>query len=252
MRSFWRGNLTNIVKIIPESAFIYTLFDLFQKTFSKDPKKPEAHERFVSGGLSGLITRVAVYPLDTLKTRLMVAPSGTFTGVFDCARKIYTAEGIGAFYRGMVSGIAGVVPYVGLNMTIYESLKSYYADYYHSSQPPKMVALGCGVTSGAIAQFVVYPSALVMTRMQAQGLQKLKESSASKSSPSPSPSPSPSKPVEIAKNGTGLGSTIKSIFAKDGLLGFYRGIGVNYMKTLPAVGISFVVYESLKQQFNLK
>lgn len=42
--SFWRGNFTNVVKIVPESALIFTLFDLFQKNFSKDPKKPAIHE----------------------------------------------------------------------------------------------------------------------------------------------------------------------------------------------------------------
>lgn len=42
---------------------------------------------------------------------------------------------------------------------------------------------------------------------------------------------------------TGL---IKKIVAKDGLLGLYRGILPNFMKVIPAVSISYVVYEYMK------
>lgn len=42
---------------------------------------------------------------------------------------------------------------------------------------------------------------------------------------------------------TGL---IKKIVAKDGFLGLYRGILPNFMKVIPAVSISYVVYEYMK------
>lgn len=37
------------------------------------------------------------------------------------------------------------------------------------------------------------------------------------------------------------------IITKEGVSGLYRGITPNFMKVLPAVGISYVVYENMKQ-----
>lgn len=42
---------------------------------------------------------------------------------------------------------------------------------------------------------------------------------------------------------TGL---MKKIVAKDGFFGLYRGILPNFMKVIPAVSISYVVYEYMK------
>lgn len=39
----------------------------------------------------------------------------------------------------------------------------------------------------------------------------------------------------------------RRILSKEGLPGLYRGITPNFMKVLPAVGISYVVYENMKQ-----
>lgn len=39
---------------------------------------------------------------------------------------------------------------------------------------------------------------------------------------------------------------LRKIVAKDGFLGLYRGILPNFMKVIPAVSISYVVYEYMK------
>lgn len=40
--------------------------------------------------------------------------------------------------------------------------------------------------------------------------------------------------------------TIRQIFQKEGLRGFYRGIVPEYLKVVPSVGIAFMTYETLK------
>lgn len=45
---------------------------------------------------------------------------------------------------------------------------------------------------------------------------------------------------------TSMTGLIKKIVAKDGFLGLYRGILPNFMKVIPAVSISYVVYEYMK------
>lgn len=41
-------------------------------------------------------------------------------------------------------------------------------------------------------------------------------------------------------------SLMKTIVARDGFFGLYRGILPNFMKVIPAVSLSYVVYEYMK------
>lgn len=43
-----------------------------------------------------------------------------------------------------------------------------------------------------------------------------------------------------------MSGLMKKIVAKDGFFGLYRGILPNFMKVIPAVSISYVVYEYMK------
>ena len=45
---------------------------------------------------------------------------------------------------------------------------------------------------------------------------------------------------------TGLFGTFKHIFKSEGMRGLYRGLLPEYYKVVPGVGITFMVYESLK------
>lgn len=46
-------------------------------------------------------------------------------------------------------------------------------------------------------------------------------------------------------------SLIKSVVAKEGFFGLYRGILPNFMKVIPAVSISYVVYEYTKSSLGI-
>lgn len=43
----------------------------------------------------------------------------------------------------------------------------------------------------------------------------------------------------------------KSILKREGFFGLYRGIAPNFLKVLPAVSISYVVYERAKGQLGV-
>lgn len=58
----------------------------------------------VLSGTSGGIAQVFVgQPLDIIKVRLQTAPQGTYSGLVDCAKQIFTAEGALGFYRVSVA-----------------------------------------------------------------------------------------------------------------------------------------------------
>lgn len=52
------------------------------------------------------------------------------------------------------------------------------------------------------------------------------------------------------RNKRGMISAFNDIRQEEGFRGFYRGILPNFMKVLPAVGISYVVYEQVREKLN--
>ena len=68
----------------------------------------------------------ATYPLDMVRGRLTVQEGRNvqYTGITHAARTIMREEGALAFYRGWLPSVIGVVPYVGLNFGVYETLKA--------------------------------------------------------------------------------------------------------------------------------
>lgn len=157
--------------------------------------------------------------MEVLKTRLALRKTGQYKGIFDAAVKIYKREGLISFYRGYVPNLLGIIPYAGIDLAVYETLKKKYLKKHNmTDQPSLLVLLGCGSASSTLGQVCSYPLALVRTRLQAQ--------------------------VITAGNPCmSMVGTFRRIIETEGIRGLYRGITPNFIKVLPAVSISYVVYE---------
>lgn len=63
----------------------------------------------------------------------------------------------------------GIIPYAGIDLAIYETLKSLYVRYQRDSTEPGVLALlACGTCSSTCGQLASYPLALIRTRLQAR------------------------------------------------------------------------------------
>ncbi|CAK6973462.1 LOW QUALITY PROTEIN: calcium-binding mitochondrial carrier protein SCaMC-1-like [Scomber scombrus] len=184
-----------------------------------DSKSLRIHERFVAGSLAGAIAQTAIYPMEVLKTRLTLRKTGQYSGIIDCAKQILQREGVMAFYKGYVPNLLGIVPYAGIDLAVYETLKFSWLNRNKGlADPGVMVLVGCGAISSTCGQLASYPLALIRTRMQAQALEK--------GAPRPS-----------------WWALIHNIVSKEGVFGLYRGISPNLLKVIPAVSVSYVAYE---------
>ncbi|KAF7690094.1 calcium-binding mitochondrial carrier protein SCaMC-1 [Silurus meridionalis] len=221
--SLWRGNGVNVIKIAPETAIKFMAYEQYKKLLSSEDGTVRTHERFMAGSLAGATAQTAIYPMEVMKTRLTLRKTGQYSGMFDCARKILKKEGLKAFYKGYVPNILGIIPYAGIDLAVYETLKNTWLSRYakDSVNPGILVLLGCGTISSTCGQLASYPLALIRTRMQAQAS------------------------VEGSEQ-VSMGKLTKKILEKDGFFGLYRGILPNFLKVIPAVSISYVVYEYMK------
>uniref|UniRef100_A0A8C6KUF8 Solute carrier family 25 member 25a n=1 Tax=Nothobranchius furzeri TaxID=105023 RepID=A0A8C6KUF8_NOTFU len=171
MRSLWRGNGVNVIKIAPESALKFMAYEQIKRLIGSDNESLSILERFAAGSLAGVIAQSSIYPMEVLKTRLALRKTGQYAGISDCAKQIFRREGLGAFYKGYVPNMLGIVPYAGIDLAVYETLKNSYLQTYgtNSSDPGVLVLLACGTVSSTCGQLASYPLALIRTRMQAQG-----------------------------------------------------------------------------------
>ncbi|XP_015682873.1 calcium-binding mitochondrial carrier protein SCaMC-3 [Protobothrops mucrosquamatus] len=222
--SLWRGNGINVLKIAPESAIKFMAYEQIKRGIRGQQETLRVQERFVAGSLAGATAQTIIYPMEVMKTRLALGKTGQYSGVADCARKILQKEGIPAFYKGYLPNMLGIIPYAGIDLAVYETLKNTWLQKYskNTADPGVLVLLACGTVSSTCGQIASYPLALVRTRMQAQAS------------------------IEGAPQLTMLG-LFRNILSREGVLGLYRGIAPNFMKVIPAVSISYVVYENMKQ-----
>ncbi|KAK9519635.1 hypothetical protein VZT92_022349 [Zoarces viviparus] len=227
--SLWRGNGINVLKIAPETAIKFMAYEQFKKLLSSEPGKVKIHERFMAGSLAGASAQTVIYPMEVMKTRLTLRKTGQYSGMFDCAKQILRKEGLKAFYKGYVPNLLGIIPYAGIDLAVYESLKNLWLSRYakDTANPGILVLLGCGTLSSTCGQLTSYPLALIRTRMQAQASLEGSEQ----------------LPMNVM---------VKKILQKEGFFGLYRGILPNFMKVIPAVSISYVVYENMRDSLGIQ
>jgi len=221
---FYRGNGTNIIKIAPETAIKFWVYENSKKFLSgkdQDIKNLTVIKRFLAGAIAGISAQTAIYPLEVAKTRLALAESGEYRGIADCLRRLVFTEGFMGLYKGLLPALTGIIPYAGVDLAVYSLLKDKYIKR-RKQQPTSLSLLGFGVVSSISGQIVAYPLVVIRTRLQAQGMMN--------------------RPILYH----GMIDCAKKIISNEGYSALYRGMLPNFMKAVPAISISYVVYEKAR------
>lgn len=133
-------------------------------------------------------------------------------------------------------GLIGMFPYSAIDLGTFEFLKTSLArrnarimGCHEEDALPGSFATGCiGAFSGAFGASVVYPINLLRTRLQAQGT------------------------VLHPPTYTGIWDVAQKTVKNEGARGLFKGITPNLLKVVPAVSITYVVYENAKKALDLR
>ncbi|CAG0925237.1 unnamed protein product, partial [Notodromas monacha] len=225
-RSLWRGNGVNVLKIAPESALKFMAYEQAKRQIRGDSQlELRLWERFLAGAFAGALSQSAIYPLEVLKTRLALGTTGEYHGIFDAIRKIRRVEGIRSFYRGYFPNLLGILPYAGIELAVYETLKAEFIPP-NKTEPGILLSLLCATASSTCGQVCAYPFALIRTKLQAQAVLFPNG--------------------KLRKRPTTTLAVVKTILQYEGWRGLYRGLLPNFLKVIPAVSISYAVYEKTR------
>ncbi|OIW17800.1 hypothetical protein TanjilG_02428 [Lupinus angustifolius] len=229
---FFRGNGLNVVKVAPESAIKFYAYEMLKNVIGEAQGNKSADigtaGRLVAGGMAGAVAQMAIYPMDLIKTRLQTSAcdGGRVPKLGRLTKDIWVQEGPRAFYRGLVPSLLGMIPYAGIDLTAYDTLKDMSKRYILDREPGPLVQLGCGTISGAVGATCVYPLQVIRTRLQAQ-------------------------PRNSSNAYKGMSDVFWKTLKDEGFRGFYKGLIPNLLKVVPAASITYMVYENMKKNLDL-
>ena len=213
LKGLFRGNGTHLIKKVPFAAIKFSSYESYKQLFTKSQGVASSYQRLGAGALAALTAAVLTYPLDLIQTRLTVQTTTKYQGILHCATSIVAKEGYFGLYRGLGVCMLSVVPYMSINLTIWEKLKVWMSPS-NSTEPSPFRSGVAGACSSAIASTITFPLDLMRRRQQVLKFPYLQ--------------------------------MIKVTFKDYGWRGFFRGCWPHYLTVVPAVGFSMAMYDLMK------
>ena len=252
----FHGHSATILRIFPYAAVKYMAFDMFRLVMMPTPRDETSLRLFLAGSMSGVLSVFITYPLELIRVRLAFdtktkPQAGSLrnivTNIYHEGAEIITNDGphkstllnripLLKFYRGFAATVMGMIPYAGTSFLVFGRTKAWlYTVLLNkdtqgmplSEHPPlfdlnrTVVDLTAGALAGAISQTASYPFEVIRRRQQVGGLLH------------------PSRMM-------GFTETVRWIYTTRGILGFYIGLGIGYLKVVPMTAISFAVWSEMK------
>jgi solute carrier family 25 (mitochondrial phosphate transporter), member 23/24/25/41 len=152
VKAFWRGNGVNVLKIMPESAAKFYCYEFLKKKIIQNPDDVQVYERLLSGSLAGMLAQTAIYPMEVVKTRMAISAPGTYTGLANCFSKIIADEGGTALYKGLLASNIGIIPYAGVDLAVYGSIRDWWVKRHPNKSPKWYETLCMGASSSFVGQ----------------------------------------------------------------------------------------------------
>ncbi|PON44301.1 Mitochondrial carrier protein [Parasponia andersonii] len=250
IRGMFKGNGTNCARIVPNSAVKFYSYEQASKSilwFYRQQTGDEEAQltpvlRLGAGAYAGIIAMSATYPMDMVRGRLTVQTEKSprqYRGIFHALSTVLREEGFRALYKGWLPSVIGVVPYVGLNFAVYESLKDWLIKtkpfgVVEDSELSVMTRLACGAAAGTVGQTVAYPLDVIRRRMQMVGWKDAASVVAGEGKGK--------TPLEY----TGMVDAFTKTVRHEGFGALYKGLVPNSVKVVPSIAIAFVTYEKVK------
>lgn len=110
-------------------------------------------------GLPPCSLLAVIYPIETLKTRVMSSTGGALAGnalIARTAANMWKTGGIRLYFKGLTAGLIGVFPYSAIDMSTFEGIKLAYTKWA-GREPGIPGSLAFGALSGGIGATSVYP-----------------------------------------------------------------------------------------------
>ena len=126
-----------------------------------------------SGAAAGMVSVLALHPLDVIKTRLQVQDgvdrrAAAYRGTVHAFRTVARQEGARGFYAGVVPAVVGSTVSWGVYFTCYNNAKARYRRAHDLEHLPSHLHLASAAEAGLVVSLATNPIWVVKTRLQLQ------------------------------------------------------------------------------------
>ncbi|KAJ1445549.1 mitochondrial carrier domain-containing protein [Pelagophyceae sp. CCMP2097] len=222
-RGFFSGSSAAVLRNVPHSALVYTVYphcaNATTKLFGAEAVTESFTTRFVAGYITMILVTMVTHPLDTLRVRVSIAVNAE--SVRTAAKHLYRTEGVAGFYSGFNATLIGAGPRGAIGFGIFETLKPMAKDNKHLQERPALAKFLCGYLAGVFSETFVYPLDTVRRKQQAFG-----------------------RDHPIGSMSTF--AAIRQIIQTEGHLGLFKGISLNLIKNPCATAVSFAINDLVK------
>ncbi|KAI9023270.1 mitochondrial carrier domain-containing protein [Hyaloraphidium curvatum] len=173
-----------------------------------------------AGAITGFVVAFVNCPFEAVKVKLQTQYSKVtkggqagplYTGVFDCARKLYASRGIAGLYRGISITVLREIPSFAGYFATFEIAKSYMWGDNRERVLTNAEVLFAGGLAGIGAWVPCYMD-VVKSRMQSNSTYR------------------------------NMFDAIRDVWSTSGFRGFWKGIGPTLARAFPANAATFFVY----------
>lgn len=112
LRSVFRGTGSCALRDVPGNAAYFGAYECIKRLWCHLEGREQAStfSTLMAGGCAGVANWIVAIPIDTLKSRLQTAPSGTYRGLFDVFQTLVRTEGPAALFRGLSPALLRAFP----------------------------------------------------------------------------------------------------------------------------------------------
>lgn len=219
VRGMSTGLTANVLASMPSNAIYLSTY----RTLSRFCQKNDVNKG-VAPALSALgavtTTNLTLAPLFLLRTRVQVNPS---LPLFSLTKQIWQKDGFRGFYRGTATNIAGRFVEEGLFWSVFEFLK-FQTDEGTLKKENHFLwnafaVVGLSSLSKLVGTSIAYPYNVVMTHLRTVN-----------------------KTTGIYEH-TKIVPTVRHIYKADGVLGFYKGLAPQLMRSLISKATQIYFFE---------
>ncbi|XP_050017619.1 solute carrier family 25 member 32 [Alexandromys fortis] len=189
------------------------------------------YENLVAGVSGGVLSNLALHPLDLVKIRFAVSDGlevrPKYKGIFHCLTTIWKAEGLRGLYQGATPNVWGAGLSWGLYFFFYNAIKSYKTEG-RAEQLTPVEYLISAAEAGAMTLCITNPLWVTKTRLMLQYGGVVNPSQ---------------------RQYTGMFDALVKIYKYEGVRGLYKGFVPGLFGTSHGA-LQFMAYEWLKLKHN--
>ncbi|KAK3689977.1 mitochondrial carrier domain-containing protein [Podospora appendiculata] len=224
--SLWRGMSSVIIGAGPAHAVYFATYEAVKHLMGGN--RVGVHHPLAaatSGACATIASDALMNPFDVIKQRMQIQHSAKiYRSMLDCAKYVYKNEGLGAFYVSYPTTLSMTVPFTALQFLAYESIST-------SMNPSKkydpVTHCAAGAVAGGFAAALTTPMDVIKTMLQTRGN---------------------ATDAEL-RTVNGFRAGCRLLHRREGMRGFFKGVGPRVLTTMPSTAICWSAYEASKAYF---